>query len=275
MLPADSGRSQHLASRALAAGCGTRFDLGDQIGDEFPPFVLREVFPARQRGQGEGLKSRELRPVEVLSPAAGGVRLGLVEPVALHGLAGQEGLRAVHSRPIRDSLHESLLDPVREDVFQPLNLGAFFGADHDGLVPPRPDLVAPVDEAPDFARQVGVDVAHEAGELEGIVHIEGEVEMVRDECVRTDADRVLPLGPSQDADDDVVDGRVRAKEETAVEGSAGDLDEGTAFGDEPESSHARIRRKKFWTFEESFLGLSFRGGSEVHFDSFKTVGDLS
>jgi hypothetical protein len=43
----------------------------------------------------------------------------------------------------------------------------------------------------------------------------------------------------QDADDDVVDGRVRAKEETALEGSAGDLDESPAFGDEPESSHAR------------------------------------
>ncbi len=59
------------------------------------------------------------------------------------------------------------------------------------------------------------------------------MEVVRDEGIRTDTDRVLLLGPSQDADDGVVDGRVRAKEETALDGSAGDLDEGTAFSDEP------------------------------------------
>jgi len=37
-------------------------------------------------------------------------------------------------------------------------------------------------------------------------------------------------------DDDVVDGRVGAKEETAVDRPAGDLDEGTAFRDVAESS---------------------------------------
>ena len=69
--------------------------------------------------------------------------------------------------------------------------------------------------------------------------------MVRDKCISTNTDGILLLGSSQDADDDVVDDRVRAKEETALEGSAGDLDKGAAFGDEPESSHAPNRRKKF------------------------------
>jgi hypothetical protein len=44
------------------------------------------------------------------------------------------------------------------------------------------------------------------------------------------------LGPAEDAHDDVVEHRAGSKEETAVEGPAGDLDEGTAFGDVAESS---------------------------------------
>ena len=61
--------------------------------------------------------------------------------------------------------------------------------------------------------------------------------MIAQEAITTDAYRVLPLGPAQDTDDDVLDLLARAKEETALEGPAGDLDEGPAFGDESESSH--------------------------------------
>jgi len=61
--------------------------------------------------------------------------------------------------------------------------------------------------------------------------------------ISANADWVRLLGPGQDADDDVVDVRAGAKEETAVEGPAGDLDEGAAFGDVTESSHTPIKRK--------------------------------
>ena len=38
---------------------------------------------------------------------------------------------------------------------------------------------------------------------------------------------LLPLGSAEDADDDLVDQQTGAEEETAVDGAAGDLDEGT------------------------------------------------
>jgi len=46
------------------------------------------------------------------------------------------------------------------------------------------------------------------------------------------------------ADDDLVEVPAGPKEEAALEGPAGDLDQGTAFGDEAKgSAHTRIRRK--------------------------------
>ena len=75
------------------------------------------------------------------------------------------------------------------------------------------------------------------------------------------ADRVHPLGPGQDAEDDLVERLAGAKEETAVEGPAGDLDQGTAFGDVAESSaHALIRRKNPVLSCKAPPGLSLRGG---------------
>jgi len=136
----------------------------------------------------------------------------------------------VDSRPVRDPFDQALLDPVRQGVAQPFDLGGVFVADHDGLVPSRPELLAPADEPPDLAGQVGVDVAHEARELEGVVDIQEEVKMGGGKHVVADADRVLPLGPAEDADDDVVERRAGSKEETAVEGPAGDLDEGRLRG---------------------------------------------
>jgi hypothetical protein len=43
VLPTNGGGSQDLTARALAAGRGLRFDLGNEIGDELPPFSLREM----------------------------------------------------------------------------------------------------------------------------------------------------------------------------------------------------------------------------------------
>jgi hypothetical protein len=70
------------------------------------------------------------------------------------------------------------------------------------------------------------------------------------------------LGPAAlDTCDDVVEHRAGPKEETAVEGPAGDLDEGTAFGDVAESSaHAYIRRKNSVLSCKALPGLSLRGG---------------
>jgi len=52
------------------------------------------------------------------------------------------------------------------------------------------------------------------------------------EHVAADSHLVTALGPSQDADDDLVELPAGPKEETAVDGTAGDLDQGTAVWDE-------------------------------------------
>jgi hypothetical protein len=70
------------------------------------------------------------------------------------------------------------------------------------------------------------------------------VRVIGEEGESTAADFVKPLSASKDADDDVVELRTGPEKETAVDGSAGDLDQGPAFGDVTESSsHAQIRRK--------------------------------
>jgi hypothetical protein len=87
-------------------------------------------------------------------------------------------------------------------------------------------------EAADLASDVGVHVPHESGELEGVVDVEQEIEVVRSEGVTTTTDFVETLGSAEDAHDDLVERPAGRKEEAALEGSAGDLDQGAAVGDE-------------------------------------------
>ena len=52
--------------------------------------------------------------------------------------------------------------------------------------------------------------------------------MIRGEDVRHDLDRVLALGASEDAEDDVVELLGRAQQQAPLDGAAGHLDEGPA-----------------------------------------------
>jgi hypothetical protein len=66
----------------------------------------------------------------------------------------------------------------------------------------------------------------------------------RREHVAAATDFVEALGSSQDADDDFVERPAGPEEVTAVEGPAGDLDQGTAVRYVAQSSsHEGIRRK--------------------------------
>src|SRR4029077_5284846 len=126
----------------------------------------------------------------------------------------------------------------------PRDLHLLLIADDDRLVPSRPDLISPPMEAADLPRDVGAHVPHESGELEGVVDVEQEMEVVRREGVTTAADFVETLGSAEDAHDDLVERPAGPKEEAALEGPAGDLDQGAAVGDEAKlSAHAPIRRK--------------------------------
>jgi hypothetical protein len=63
------------------------------------------------------------------------------------------------------------------------------------------------------------------------------------EHVPADTDAVAALGPPEDADDNLVELPAGTKEETAVDRTAGDLDQGTLVWDVAKSSaHAGIRR---------------------------------
>jgi len=50
--------------------------------------------------------------------------------------------------------------------------------------------------------------------------------------VTTDLDRVEPLGAAKDTEDDVVEDWVGPQQVAALDGTAGDFDEGTFFWDE-------------------------------------------
>lgn len=78
-------------------------------------------------GQSHKRTTRESLKISKIARSWRG-RFGLawcfVEPVAGYGLAGQESLRAVQSRPLGDSFDEAFLDAMSEDVAEPLDLGA-------------------------------------------------------------------------------------------------------------------------------------------------------
>ena len=60
----------------------------------------------------------------------------------------------MHSRPFSGALNKEFFNTVAEQVLQPIPLGLGLAADHDRGEAPRPDLVAPADQAPDLAGQV-------------------------------------------------------------------------------------------------------------------------
>jgi hypothetical protein len=71
-------------------------------------------------------------------------------------------------------------------------------------------------------------MTHESSELTGIVDVEQEMVVIGAKHIAAATDFVEALGPSQDTDDDLVERPAGPEEETAVEGPAGDLDQGTA-----------------------------------------------
>jgi hypothetical protein len=63
---------------------------------------------------------------------------------------------------------KAFLDPVAQDIAQPVDLRRGLVADHDRLVAARPDLVLPSSQTADLAGHVGLEVAHELGHAFGI-----------------------------------------------------------------------------------------------------------
>jgi hypothetical protein len=83
----------------------------------------------------QGLDVRVLETVEGLSPVAGGVLLGAIEPSAGKVLALDQGAGRMSSRPVLRARDEAFLAAVREEVFQPRDLRLLLITDDDRLIP--------------------------------------------------------------------------------------------------------------------------------------------
>jgi hypothetical protein len=204
--------------------------------------LFRKVRPARKRREVQALRARVLKPVEGFSSMAGCVLLSPVEPESRRVFALDQRSRDVDSGPILRTCDETLFATIREEIPESRDLGIFLSADDDGLVSPRPDLVLPFMETTDLSGDVGGHISHESREPVGGIDVEQKVEVIRGEHVPADAHLVQTLGSPEDADDDLVEHGGRPKEETALEGPAGDLDQGAIVGNEAEgAAHTRNR----------------------------------
>jgi hypothetical protein len=83
-----------------------------------------------------------------------------------HGLFLSPSSRA-WPRPIPHPLHQVLLDSVRQDVREALDLSPLFLGDHGHVVAAFEDVSLPASQTVDLAGELGLDVAHEAGDLQG------------------------------------------------------------------------------------------------------------
>jgi hypothetical protein len=88
---------QRLTSRSRGPGCGFLFDLMNQVKGALSPDRLRKVPPAGERRQVQRLDVRVLETVEGLSPVAGCVLPGAIEPVAGEILAPNQGVGGMGS----------------------------------------------------------------------------------------------------------------------------------------------------------------------------------
>jgi hypothetical protein len=128
------------------------------------------VLPAGEWIELQHLPGRVLEAVEFLSAAARQVLLGAVEPEPFQDLAFEQRPDRVHPGPIPGPVHKVLLGSMRELIPESLDLGGLLVADHDGAVAPTEDLLLPAGQAPDLARQLRQEVAHELGQLLGILN---------------------------------------------------------------------------------------------------------
>lgn len=227
MLSQDLRRAERVGSRLPPGRGGFLLDLLGHGPDALPVGLRRQMLPAGKRREGHGLGGGVLERIGVLSPpAAGGVLLGAVEPGAGERLAVHDLANAVEPRPLPETGHQVLFDPMAQDVLQSRNLRLLLAADQDRLVAPLPDLARPAGEPGHLPRQIRVEVAGEFGQPLRALHEEEGVVMIRDRLEGHELDRIEPLGPAEDARGDVVELRAGPEQQAPVQGPAGDLDQG-------------------------------------------------
>ena len=127
--------------------------------------------------------------------------------------------------------HQVLLDPVRQDVLQALDLGGLFVGDDGHVVAVLEDRSPPAGQPVDLAGRLGLEVSHEAGDLFRVVDDQEEVEVRGEHRDGRDGHLVDPLGPSQDTQEEIVERGSGTQEVAPLDGAVGDGDEGLGLGD--------------------------------------------
>ena len=110
---------------------------------------------------------------------------------------------AVQARPFTRVIHQALLDRVLSDVLEDLNIG--LPIEHlFTRIAALPDCAMPVVNSRDLAREIALEVTHKAREIFGLLGADQEVEVVAQEDMVVDLDRVLVAleGVAEDAASD-------------------------------------------------------------------------
>ena len=179
-------------------------DLSHKVDDALPVLIELETHPAGKSREHDALgRSEVCRGSAIVAPPSLVLR-GPVEPCALEVGAVTEGSSAVHAGPLMRPLHKTLLDPVPKKVGKSPHLGFFFVGHEDRSIPPRPELLPPAMQSPDFPGDVTGYVVHERGELLRGVGGHQQMSVVAQDDEAVDLDSVLALRATDDADDQVM-----------------------------------------------------------------------
>ena len=179
-------------------------DPSYKVDDALPVLIELETHPAGKPREHDALGRAEVCGGSAVAAPPSLVLRCPIEPCALKVGAVTEGSSAVHAGPLMRPLHEALFDPVPEKVGKPGDLGFFFVGHEDRSISPRPELLPPAMQSPDFPGDVAGHVFHERGELLRGVGGHQQMSVVAQDDEAVNLDSVLALRATYDADDQVI-----------------------------------------------------------------------
>ena len=160
-----------------------------------------------------------------LAEFAGTKLLGPIDPDALKARSRKQGRGGACAWPMPGRGDEAFFAALFEQISQTSDLGFGLVAGDDVGVAAAPDLLLPAVEASDLSGDLGIDVAHETGELLDASGPEEEMAVVRQVDQTADPHVVALLEASQSPDDDRVEPWTWPQEESPMDHPAGDLDQ--------------------------------------------------
>ena len=103
----------------------------------------------------------------------------------------------MRTRPLVGLPDQSLLHSVGEEIAQSANLGGWFLGDENGSIAALYQRASPAVQPSCFLREIGVEVAHEGGELIGVLRRYEKVVVVGKTNEGVNAERMTLLSPCQ------------------------------------------------------------------------------